>query len=141
MNCIFFNIFNMYIKFCVNRTLFTIWSIIIDLWLFGNFVSMKSIRKKCYPIMNLTKFTSNKKILSEDIVIDYNPLSLPRTLSFILFWESFFFFFLFKCKSQCMKWYSFNMLDFLYKPNNTQGVVFMEVTVMGSFLFIFTVGK
>jgi len=32
-------------------------------------------------------------------------------------------------------------LDFLYKPNNTQGVVFMEVTVMGSFLFIFTVGK
>ena len=29
-----------------------------------NFASMKNIRRKYYPIVNLSKFTSNKKILS-----------------------------------------------------------------------------
>ena len=35
--------------------------IAIDLWSSWNFASMKNIRKKCNPIVDLSKFTSNKK--------------------------------------------------------------------------------
>ena len=31
------------------------------------FVSMKNIRRKCNPIVNLSKFTSNKKILNTGV--------------------------------------------------------------------------
>ena len=36
----------------------------IDIWYFGNFASMKDIRRKCNLMMDLSKFTFNKKILS-----------------------------------------------------------------------------
>ena len=42
--------------------------------------------------MNLTKFTSNKKILSEVVVIDYNQLSLPPNFIFYFILRIFFFF-------------------------------------------------
>ena len=38
--------------------------ITIRLWFSENFASMKNIRRKYYPMVNLSKFTSNKKILS-----------------------------------------------------------------------------
>ena len=33
---------------------------------------MEDIRKKCNPIVDLSKFTSNKKILSKVVVLRYN---------------------------------------------------------------------
>ena len=36
----------------------------IDIWYFGNFESMENIRRKCNLMMDLSKFTFNKKILS-----------------------------------------------------------------------------
>ena len=39
-------------------------NIAIDFWTFGEFSSMLDIRKQWNPIVNLSKFTSNKKILS-----------------------------------------------------------------------------
>ena len=38
--------------------------IAIRLWFSENFASMKDIRRKYYPMVSLSKFTSNKKILS-----------------------------------------------------------------------------
>ena len=46
--------------------------IVIDFRLSENFLSMKDIRRKYNSMMNLSKFTFNKKILSEVIVIGYN---------------------------------------------------------------------
>ena len=46
--------------------------IVIDFRLSGNFLSMKDIRRKYNSMMNLSKFTFNKKILSGVIVIGYN---------------------------------------------------------------------
>ena len=48
--------------------------IAIDLWFFENFASIKYIRKKCYLMMNLSKLTSIKKILSEVVVLSYNQV-------------------------------------------------------------------
>ena len=42
--------------------------IVIDLRSSRNFVNMKDIRRKCNPIMDLSKFTSNKNILSRVVV-------------------------------------------------------------------------
>ena len=39
--------------------------IIIDLWSLWNFANMEDIRRKCNPIVNLSQFTSNKKIWVE----------------------------------------------------------------------------
>ena len=36
-----------------------------------SFTSVKDIRKKCNLIMNLSKFTSNKNILSSVVAIDF----------------------------------------------------------------------
>ena len=33
---------------------------------------MKNIRRKCNPIVDFSKFTFNKKILSEVVTLDYN---------------------------------------------------------------------
>ena len=44
----------------------------IDLQFSINFTSMKDIRRKCNRIVELLKFTSNKKILSKVIVLRYN---------------------------------------------------------------------
>ena len=46
--------------------------IAIDFQFSINFTSMKDIRRKCKPIVDLLKFTSNKKILSKVIVLRYN---------------------------------------------------------------------
>ena len=48
--------------------------IAIDLWFFEIFASIKYIRKKCYLMMNLSKLTSIKKILSEVVVLSYNQV-------------------------------------------------------------------
>ena len=45
---------------------------VTDLWSSRNFASMKNIRRKCNPIVDLSKFTFNKKILSEVVTLDYN---------------------------------------------------------------------
>ena len=37
--------------------------IVINLWFSKNFTNIEDIRKKCNPIVNLSKFASNKKIL------------------------------------------------------------------------------
>ena len=82
--CILY-ILNTHIKFCTNQILFTVQfityflyiilnykilidNIVIDLWSFEKFANIKDIRRKCNLIVDLSKFTSNKKILSEVIV-------------------------------------------------------------------------
>ena len=46
--------------------------ITIDLWFYWIFVSMEDIRRKCNPMVDLSKFTSNKKILSKFVDKCYN---------------------------------------------------------------------
>ena len=73
--CIILNYKNLKFKHLINN-------IIIDLWSFENFVSMEDIRRKCNLMMDLSKFTSNKKILNEVVVLDYNQVcSLILSLS------------------------------------------------------------
>ena len=55
--------------------------IIIDFWSFTNFVSTEDIRKNCNPIVDLSKFISNKKILSGIVTIVYS-----QTLSIKVLW-------------------------------------------------------
>ena len=47
---------------------------IIDLWSSTNFSSMEGIKRKCNLMMDLSKFTYNKKILSEVVVLGYNKV-------------------------------------------------------------------
>ena len=44
--------------------------IVIDFLSFENFTSMKDIKRKYNPIVDQSKFTYNKKIISEVIAID-----------------------------------------------------------------------
>ena len=46
--------------------------IAIDLWFSRNFVRMKDIRRRYNPMVKFSKFTSNKKILSNIVVLGYN---------------------------------------------------------------------
>ena len=46
--------------------------IFIDLWFFENFASIEDIRRKCNLMVNLSKLTTNKKILSKIITLGYN---------------------------------------------------------------------
>lgn len=46
--------------------------IVIDLWSSKKFSSIEDIRTKCNPIVNLSKFMSNKKILSEFVATGYD---------------------------------------------------------------------
>ena len=95
-----FFMFLTYIKFCINWLLFIIRSINLFLYIildyknlkfkylingividffyfflsFGNFAKIKDIRRKYNPIMDLSKFTFTKKILSRVIVIVYNQI-------------------------------------------------------------------
>ena len=48
--------------------------IIIDLWSFVNFASINDIKRKYNPIVDLSKFTSNQKILNGTITIGYNQV-------------------------------------------------------------------
>ena len=49
-------------------------NIAIDLWFYENFISMKDIRRKCNSMIDLSKFTSNKKILSGVVALIYNQV-------------------------------------------------------------------
>ena len=42
---------------------------VINLGSFGNFVDLKDIKRKYNSMMNLSKFTSNKKILNEIVAL------------------------------------------------------------------------
>ena len=44
----------------------------INFWASGNFVSTENIRRKYNTIVDLSKFTFNKKILKEIVFISYN---------------------------------------------------------------------
>ena len=46
--------------------------IVVYLSSFGNFASIVDIRRKYNPMIDLSKFTSNKKILSKIIILNYN---------------------------------------------------------------------
>ena len=48
--------------------------IIIDIWSFGNFANMEDIRRKCNLMIDLSKFTYNKKILNKIVVLGYNQV-------------------------------------------------------------------
>ena len=48
--------------------------IVINNWSFENFGNMEDIRRKYNPMINLSKFTSNKKILSVVVAISYNQV-------------------------------------------------------------------
>ena len=97
-------VLNTHIKFYVNWMLFTIRSInlflgiilyyknlkfkhlvdniVIDLRFSRNFTSMEVIRRECYLIVDLLKFSSNKKILSGVVVLSYNQVCC-QTLSLL----------------------------------------------------------
>ena len=53
---------------------------VIDLWSYENFASFEDVRRKYNIIVNLSKFTYNKKILSVAIIIGYNQIC-SQTLS------------------------------------------------------------
>ena len=44
----------------------------LDFWFFRNFASMEDIRRIYNSIMDLSKFTSNKKILAKVVILNYN---------------------------------------------------------------------
>ena len=46
--------------------------IVIDFQFSRNFVSIKNIMRKCNLIVDLSKFTLNKNILSKVVVLSYN---------------------------------------------------------------------
>ena len=46
--------------------------IVIDLWFYWNFARINYIRRKCNLIVYLSKFISNRKILSEVINLVYD---------------------------------------------------------------------
>ena len=97
-------VLNTHIKFYVNWMLFTIRSInlflgiilyyknlkfkhlvdniVIDLRFSRNFTSMEVIRRECNLIVDLLKFSSNKKILSGVVVLSYNQVCC-QTLSLL----------------------------------------------------------
>ena len=48
--------------------------IAINISSFWNFENMEDLRRKCNPMIDLPKFTSNKKILSWVVVLIYNKV-------------------------------------------------------------------
>ena len=49
-------------------------NITIDFWFFGNFTSMKDIKRKWNVMVDLSIFISNLKNISGVITIDYNQV-------------------------------------------------------------------
>ena len=47
-------------------------NITIDIWFSRNFPSMEDISRKYNQMVDLSKFTSNKKILRKFVVLSYN---------------------------------------------------------------------
>ena len=68
--CIILNYKNLKFKYLIDN-------IFIDFWSFGNFVTMEDIKRKCNPMMDMSKFTSNKKILNGVVVLGYNQVCSP----------------------------------------------------------------
>ena len=56
-----FNSWNLILEYKNLKFKHLIDDIVINLWPFWNFASMKDIRRKCNPIVGLLKFTSNEK--------------------------------------------------------------------------------
>ena len=52
---------------------------VIDFLFSWNFAIIENIRRKCNPIVNLSKFTPNNKILSEVITLVYKT-----TIKFVI---------------------------------------------------------
>jgi len=48
--------------------------IAFDIWFFWNFASMEDLRRYCNLMVDFSKFTSNKKILSEVVVLTINVM-------------------------------------------------------------------
>ena len=63
--CIILNYKNLQFKKFIDN-------IAIDLYSSRNLASMKDIRERCNPMVDLSKFTCNKKILNKIIILDYN---------------------------------------------------------------------
>ena len=49
-------------------------NVVINFWSFIIFASIEDIRRRCNLIVDLSKFISNKKILSEVIALGYNQV-------------------------------------------------------------------
>ena len=56
--------------------------ITITYWFFGKFASMKDIRRKCYPMMDLSKFIYIKIIL-RGVVVEFVANLCPRKNNFV----------------------------------------------------------
>ena len=48
--------------------------ITIDIWYFWSFAKIEDLRKKCNLMVDLLKFTSNKKRLSGVVILIYNQV-------------------------------------------------------------------
>ena len=55
--------------------------IVIDLWSYENYASIKDVRRKYYPMVDLSKFTSNKMILRGVVIIGYNQVCIIKLCS------------------------------------------------------------
>ena len=56
--------------------------IAIVLWSSWKFANTEDIRRKCNLIVDLSKFTSNKKILSEIVTLYYNQVGYKISLKY-----------------------------------------------------------
>ena len=63
--CIILNYRNLQFKQFIDN-------ITINLKFSRNFASIENIRKKCNPMVDLSKFTFNKKILNKVVALGYN---------------------------------------------------------------------
>ena len=54
--------------------------IAIDIWFSENFASMEDIRRKCNSMVDLSKFTFNKKIFFKVVVLNYNQVCYQALL-------------------------------------------------------------
>ena len=57
-------------------------NIVTNFWSYRNFASMKNIIKKCNLIVNFSKFTSNKKMLSGVVIAIGYKLICSQTFFF-----------------------------------------------------------
>ena len=53
-------------------------NIAIDLLFYENFISMKDMRRKCNSMIDLSKFTSNKKNMKWSCSFNLQPSLLPK---------------------------------------------------------------
>ena len=104
--------------------------IVIDIWYSVNFVYKENIRRKCNPKLDLSKFTSNKKILNEVVVLDYNKICNLHI--YYLISSSFFFSFRHLQIIELLIIFIFTKL-LVWKNRST--IIYMEITTQDSSLF------